>query len=199
MFLRSLGSKVQSAEARGLKPDMNEYKPLQRGESVIGVVTDTGLLALMQILDEKQAAFFLRWPEPPTNVREMKAAIVAGEEVETLRKLVQYEIRTAFAMGPEDPVVLRQGYDGPVVVNPAPADVPQDGLTVAAIAEVKAVKRTIALDSIQENFRKALARATEAGCGNPACTVCGTEARLRKISRAFTTALEATEALVGPS
>jgi len=78
MFLKTLASKVQSAEARGLVPDMEEYLPPRPGEVVIGTVTDPGLLALIYVYNSEAAEFFMTWPVPPTDKQAMKAALTAG-------------------------------------------------------------------------------------------------------------------------
>ena len=192
LFLKALWSKVQSAGDRGVKPNMDEYRPLQRGESVIGTITDPSLLALVALVDDAEAEFLLRWPEPPTDAVAMRLAIVAGEERIILHDFARYEIRKAFSMGPNDPVVLRQGYGGPVVVKPAPDDVPPNGLTVAAIEAARDARKVAIVKTLQQELE---AVAADSGCGNPQCPVCGTVARLGRIDTALTSAVKAVEAL----
>jgi hypothetical protein len=191
LFVKALWSAVQSSSARGVKPDMDDYKPLQPGEVVIGTITSPDLLALVAIRDDNQAEFFLRWPTPPTNAVAMGSALSFGAETEALRDLVNLEIRRAFSMGPEDPVILRQGYGGPVVVK-VPHDVPPNGLTVAAIETVREVRKVAIAKSLQQELE---AVAADSGCGNPGCPVCGTVARLGRIDAAFASAIQAVEAL----
>jgi hypothetical protein len=192
MFLKSLWSKVQSARDRGVKPNMNEYRPLQRGEEVIGTITDPDLLALVALVDDAEAEFLLRWPEPPTNAVAMQLAMVAGEERIILHDLARYEIRKAFSMGPNDPVVLRQGYGGPVLVKPAPDDVPPNGLTVAAIVAARAAREIErASDSLDDGVAGLLAAITQIlpDCGNPTCRIHGRQAKLDRMNLAALDAL----------
>lgn len=101
-------------------------------------------------------------------------------EVDTIGDLAQNEIRKAFNLGPNDPVVLRQGRKTPVVVVPVPegTPLPADGLTVAATDLVNAVN---AVNEMKAAIRELalLASVLDGGCGDPDCPVHGLAARAR--------------------
>ena len=175
--IQELTRKIQSAVARKQKPDLREYRPPQRGEEVIGTVSDPNLLALLKIVDDTQAEFILRWPTPPTNTRQMKDALVDKIELDTVRDLTLAEIRLAFAMGPDDRVVLRQGYHGPLLVKPrADGMRDDDGLTEAAAGmalEARVVaEEEKALEAMDGFLRKTLASFLP-NCGNKECPIHG--------------------------
>jgi hypothetical protein len=173
MFLKRFASLVQSAEARGLVPDMEEYLPPRPGEVVIGTVTDPALLALLRVYDENFAEFTETWPVPPTSTSEMKAAFTAGANRETLKGIVLAELRAEFQMGPGDECVLRQGYGGPLVLLPAPPDV-VDGLTNAAKAAVQTVRESREEEAIVDFLSEMLTMPPpDVPCGDPDCPVHG--------------------------
>jgi len=188
MFLQELASRIQSAIARGLTPDMEEYRPLQRGEEVIGTVTNPELLALIAILDDKQADFLLRYPSAPTDAVRMRAAIASQMEIDTLIDMMRFEIRRRFMMAPDDLVVLRQGYGGPVVVKPKADDAPPNGITVAAIAAAQdaraELQATVGLPTDPLELLEMLSEALP-DCGNPTCPIHGVEAQLGFANQSF--------------
>jgi hypothetical protein len=185
MFLKEFWSKVQSAEARGLKPNMEDYQHQKRGEEVIGVVSDSFLLAIIAVYDNALAEFVLEYPVQPTNAVRMIAALAAEMELEAAGDLARFEIRRAFRMGPDDPVILRQGYGGPVVVKAAEGVKP-DGLTTAAIAEVRTAREEALKDSLGRTLENIL---SAPNCENPLCPFCGTDAKLAKIDAALSATL----------
>ena len=176
MFLRTLASKVQSAEARRMVPDMEEYLPPKPGEVVIGTVTDSDLIALLVVYDAETAEVEIEWPTPPVGVPAMKAALTAKTNLETLKGIVDAEIHRAFEMGPTDEYVLRQGYGGLLVMTPAPPDV-QDGLTKFATTAVQVVRR--ANDARADALLGMLGMVLP-DCGNPDCPVHGYTTRAQR-------------------
>ena len=168
LFLQEVARQLQSAQARGLKPNMDGYRPLQSGEEVVGTITDSALLALVVLVDKAEAEFLLRWPTPPTNAVAMGHALAAGAEKDELTELVHLEIRRMLSMGPEDPVVLRQGYGGPVVVKPAALDTPPNGLTVVAIEAARAARKVAVLKRLKNDLDEI---AASRDC-TPGCSVC---------------------------
>jgi len=191
LFSQELVEKLENAAYNGNRPSFGEYPPAQPGDKVIAFITKPELLAFLANYIQKANSFAERWPVPPTNVLEMRAAIKAKMEIDEMARRVQFDIRYEYDLGPDDPIILRQG---PLLVQEGNA--PRKGINVATEKAVAVVKAMNEVDEAYARLRTSIERLCgRADCGDESCAMCGYETRLAQTNRAAARMVDAELAL----